>query len=97
MFLDTIKYFQQSLASPANSLTDNEKELIQKGCKIFNSKHKQLLRKFKKCAENDQEWIINYLFSSKGVVTYEMITTFDSLNILPEKGEFFFAPFSFGS
>ena len=48
-----------------------------------------MLKKFKNCTENDQEWIINDLFSGKGVVTYEMITTFDSLNILPVKGEFF--------
>ena len=68
MFLDTIKYFQQGLTSLANSLTDNEKKSIQKECKKFTSKDESLLRKFKKCTEDEQEWIINYLSSGKDVI-----------------------------
>ena len=67
MFYDTIKYFQQSLASLANFSTDEEKKSIQKECIKFISKDESLLRKFKKCTEQDQEWIINYLSSGKGV------------------------------
>ena len=67
MFYDTIKYFQQSLASLANCSTDEEKKSIQKECIKFISKDESLLRKFKKCTEQDQEWIINYLSSGKGV------------------------------
>ena len=49
-----IKYFQQSLASLANSLADNnKKKSIQKECLKFISKDESVLRKFKKCAEND--------------------------------------------
>ena len=89
MFLDTIKYFQQSLSSLANSLIDEEKKSIQKEGIKFISKDESLLRKFKKYTEQDQEWIINYPSSVKGVIPYEMITTFDSLNISHQKGEFF--------
>ena len=70
MFLDTIKYFQQSLASLANSLADEEKKSIQKECIKFISKDESLLRKFKNYPEQDQEWIINYLSSCKGVIPY---------------------------
>ena len=88
IFLDTIKYFQQSLASFANSFID-ENNTIRKECRKFISKDESLLRKFNKCPEKDQEWILDYLLSGKGVVPYEMNTTFDLLNISPQKGEFF--------
>ena len=67
MFYDTIKYFQQSLAALANCLTDEVKKSIQKECIKFISRDESLLRKFKKCSEQGQEWIINYLSSGKGV------------------------------
>ena len=67
MFYDTIKYFQQSLAALANCLTDEEKKSIQKECIKFISKDESLLRKFKKCSEQGQEWIINYLSIGKDV------------------------------
>ena len=90
MFIKTITYFQQSLASLPNSLIDDEKIGIRNECAKFISKDESLLRKFNKWAEKDQEWILEYLSSRKGVIQYEMITTFDSLNISPQKGEFFF-------
>ena len=34
-FIDTVKYFQQSLASLAGSMTDNERENVKKNCKAF--------------------------------------------------------------
>ena len=83
-----IKYFQQSLASFANSFID-ENNTIRKECRKFISKDESLLRKFNKCPEKDQEWILDYLLSGKGVVPYEMNTTFDLLNTSPQKGEFF--------
>ena len=90
MFLDLIKYFQQGLASLANSLTGEEKKMIQKECTKFITIDESLLKKFKKFTEQDHECIVNYLFSGKGVILYEMITTFDLLNISPREGEFFF-------
>ena len=40
-------------------------------------------------SQNDEDWILDYLSSGKGVIPYQMITNFDSLNIEPENGEFF--------
>ena len=48
MFLNTITYFQQSLASLPNSLIDDEKIAIRKECRKFISKDESLLRKFNK-------------------------------------------------
>lgn len=39
--------------------------------------------------EEDKEWILKYLSTGKGVVPYEMITRFDSLDISLEEGCFF--------
>ena len=45
--------------------------------------------KFKKCSAEDQEWVLNYLSTGKGVFPYEMVTRFDSLDIAPENDIFF--------
>ena len=64
--------------------------MIQKECTKFITIDESLLKNFKKFTEQDHECIVNYLFSGKGVILYEMITTFDLLNISPREGEFFF-------
>ena len=48
-----------------------------------------MFKKFSRCSENDQKWITDYLSSGKGVIPYETITTFDSLNISPQSDQFF--------
>ena len=54
MFIDTIKYFQQSLGTLASNLTDNEKLCIRKKCKKFIEKDPSLARKFNICTKEDQ-------------------------------------------
>lgn len=79
-FIDTIKYFQQSLASLAESLTNQERTEIWKACENFITK--ELLN----LDEQDKEWVLDYLCSGKGVIPYQMITDFDSLSITPSDG-----------
>ena len=59
MFLDTIKYFQQSLGALANSLTDNEKSAIRRECGIFIKKDQDLARKFNSYTAEEQWWVLN--------------------------------------
>ena len=61
MFIDTIKYFEQSLGALASNLTDNEKEAICKERKKFIEKNPYLAEKFNLCSEQDQEWVLGYL------------------------------------
>lgn len=82
-FIDTVKYFQQSLASLAESMADQERENVRKMCRIYLATELVLL------SQKDEDWILDYLSSGKGVIPYRMITNFDSLNIEPENGEFF--------
>ena len=38
--------------------------------------------------DKDEEWILDYLSSGKGMIPYQMITEFDSLKIKPKSGFF---------
>ena len=81
-FIDTVKYFQQSLASLAASMTYEERENVKKSCRGF------LAKKLMHIKDDDEKWILDYLSSGKGTISYQMITDFDSLNIRPEKDFF---------
>ena len=88
-FLDTYKYYQQSLSVLASTMTDEERSNIKKECKKFIESDSKLNFKFQKCSDVDQEQVLNYLSSGKGVIPYEMITRYNSLDIGPEYGVFF--------
>ena len=81
-FLDTIKNFQQSLASLAASMKNDERENVKKNCRNF------LAEKLMCVKDDDEKWILEYLSLGKGAIPYQMITDFDSLNIKPEKDFF---------
>lgn len=38
--------------------------------------------------KEDKQWVLNYLTSGKGTILYELITSFDSLSIFPDKESF---------
>ena len=88
-FIDTLKYYKQSLSVLASTMTEQEKESIRNECEKFIKNDQKLNKKFYKCTIEDREWILNYLFSGKGVIPYEMITRFDLLDIAPENDVFF--------
>ena len=83
-FIDTVKYFQQSLASLANSMTDEERKNVRKICRNF------IADKLLFLSEENEKWVLDYLASGKGMIPYQMITDFDSLNIRPDSDEKFF-------
>ena len=81
-FIDTVKYFQQSLGSLAESMTDTERENVRKICRKF------LAAKLMFFNDDDEKWVLDYLESGKGMTPYQMITNFDALNIQPKKDFF---------
>ena len=83
-FIDTVKYFQQSLESLADSMTDVERQKIKNLCRQFLSNKLMFL------TEKDEEWVLDYLSSGKGMIPYQMITDFNSLEIKPERHNGFF-------
>ena len=94
-FLDTIKYFQQSLDGLASSLTDKEKGAIYRECEKYLLSDSVLSKRFLFCTKDEKKWVLDYLSSGKGTIPYELITEFDSLNIVPDKE--FFLPHHFYS
>ena len=89
MFLETIKYFQQNLGTLASNLTGSEKLAIQTECQKFLNKDENLSKKFNVLTEKDQAWVLDYLSTGKGKIPCEMITRYDSLDTIPEDGNFF--------
>ena len=89
LFLDTIKYFQQSLGVLAKSLTDEEKSAISRECEKLIKNDPRLAKKHLSCTEEEQKWVLDYLSTGKATILYEVITTYDSLDIEPENGQFF--------
>lgn len=87
-FIDTIKYFQQSLAALANRMTSSEKSEIYGACKKYILINPKLSKKFSFLSKTDKEWVFKYLSSGKGTILYELISDFDSLNISPNKDFF---------
>ena len=83
-FIDTIKYFQRSLANLASSMNDVEKQSIRD---IFA---RVLHDKLPFCLPDDREWILDYLAKGKGTIPYQKITELDSLLSRPPFGQEFF-------
>ena len=84
-FIDTIKYYQQSLSTLVATMMETEKQNIKAQHWKFINKNQKLNQKFLSCTQKDQEWVLNYLSSGKGIIPYEMITRFDWLDIKPVK------------
>ena len=82
-FIDTVKYFQQSLASLAKSMTDDERENVKRTCRNFIANKLMLL------TEENEKWVLDYLCSGKGTIPYQIVKTLDSLEMKPENGHFF--------
>ena len=81
-FIDTVKYYQQSLASLAASMTDLERANVRKNCSRF------LAEKLMFLTDDQEAWVLDYLSSGKGMIPYQMITDFESLKKVP-KEDFF--------
>ena len=87
-FIDTIKYYQQSLANLVENCDETECENIKKSSLHFLQNHLKYRTKFEKLTENEKKWIIEYLSIGKGVIPYEKIKSCSDLDSRPE-GEFF--------
>ena len=67
-FIDTIKYYQQSLSSLANNASENEKIYIRNSCLKFIQSNETYLRQFNFLAENEKKKVLDYLSGGKGVI-----------------------------
>ena len=58
-------------------MTDIKRENVRKICRKFLAEKLMFLN------DEDEKWVLDYLASGKGMIPYQMIATFDSLNICP--------------
>ena len=87
-FIDTIKYYQQSLSSLAKSASEIEKKNIRASCLKFTKKIETYFAIFNSLPDNDKNWILDYLCGGKEVIPYEKIKTHQDLESVPENDFF---------
>ena len=83
-FIDTIKYYNQSLLPLAKSTDGNEKTNIRKSCQKFIETNPTYSAAFNFILDENKEWILDYLSGRKGVIPYEKIKSCEDLNCVPE-------------
>ena len=88
-FIDTMKYYQNSLGKLSETLTEKEKENIAKLAIQFLLNHDYFSTVWKDLSNNQRNKIVEIIVSGEGVIPYEKIETVDSLSIRPEDGYFF--------
>ena len=67
-FIDTIKYYQQSLLSFAQNASEIKKKNIRTLCLKFIEKNETYSAIFNSLPDNDKNWILDYLRGGKGVI-----------------------------
>ena len=89
-FIDTIKYYQTSLAQLSETLSDEEKENVEKLTVQFLTTHDYFSTVWRTLTLHQKSRVIEIIVSGKGVIPYEKIETIDFLSFVkPEDGIFF--------
>ena len=64
-------------------MTDEERKNIRNTCRSF------IIDKLIYMSEEDEKFVLDYLCSGKGVISYQIIKKLNSLELQPENGDFF--------
>ena len=83
--IDTLKYYQTTLAGLSSTTDDKEKTNIKTVVQQFINKHSYFANVWRGLEEKDRDKILDLIAEGKGVMPYEKILTFDSLLQKPEK------------
>ena len=87
-FIDTLKFYQQSLASLTATLTDQEKTLVKKITEKFLNSRDYFSEIWSYLSRLQREKSLDIVASGKGVIPYEKIVSLNSLDLKPENGSF---------
>ena len=87
-FIDSLKYYQQSLANLTATLTTEEKNAVRDLTIQFITSHDYFANIWKFLAQHQKDKILDIVSSGKGIIPYEMVVNAESLFIEPEN-EFF--------
>ena len=85
-FIDSLKYYQKSLAELASSLTDKEKISIEKSTEQFFNQH-YFSKIWPYLNSKKKEKNLDIVSDGKGIIPYELIIDMESFLLTP-KNEF---------
>ena len=77
--IDTLKYYQTTLAGLASTTGNEEKQNIKTAAEEFIKKHIYFGKVWPILEKNDREKILEMIAEGKGVMSYENISTINSL------------------
>ena len=86
--IDTLKYYQTSLANIATTADETEKSKIKSSIQLFLSKHEYFSNIWANLIEKDQNKILDIVTEGKGALPYEKIVNINSLGIAPDESFF---------
>ena len=88
-FIDSLKYYQTSLAKLSETMSPEEKARVAKLVNQFLTNHSYFSSIWDEMHFLEKSKIIDIVVSGKGIIPYEKIQSIDSLSIKPENGIFF--------
>ena len=88
-FIDSIKYYQTSLAKLSETMSDLEKSRVSKLVQQFIATHSYFSIVWNDMNFLQKNKVIDIVVSGKGIIPYEKIETIESLSRKPEDGVFF--------
>ena len=91
--INTLKYYQTSLASISSTMTLEEKENTVKIVDSFLKKHSYFSNIWQSLDQNNKNKIPEIISKGKGAIPYEKIVDINSLDIVPEKDFFNYTEF----
>ena len=86
--IDTLKYYQTSLANISSTANKTEKKSIAESVELFIKGHYYFSNIWTTLNQKDKKRILDIISKGKGALPYEKIVDLNSLEIIPEK-EFF--------
>ena len=86
--IDTIKYYQSSLAKIASTVTEYEKNKISQLTLQFLTRYTYFGQVWKILTNEVREKILDIIAEGKGIIPYEKIINMGSLDLAPEKDFF---------
>ena len=86
--IDTLKYYQTSLANISNTANETEKKSIAESVEFFIKGHYYFSNICTTLNQKDKERILDIISKGNGALPYEKIVDLNSLEVIPEK-EFF--------
>ena len=86
--IDSLKYYQKSLADLSSTLTKDEKKAAEKLAKQFLNQHYYFSTVWPYLTQKLQEKLLDIITGGKGIIPYELIVDMNSLLLTPDDEQF---------